>query len=83
MEEHFNYFSDWREQQAHCTACGWTGSSLTDAFEELFDALIEFTCPACNVIITMVSYPTLDEIEEAAEKGNSEAIKMLKNLQKT
>jgi len=77
MSEHFKYFSNWREQPAECAGCGWTAASLTDADDELFDALIEYTCPECGAILAVVSYPTLDEIEKAAKEGDPEATGML------
>lgn len=71
MSEHFSWFSRWREARVTCR-CGWSGP-LTDDHSEIFDALLELRCPACDAILALVSFPTEDEIEAEMEAGHPEA----------
>lgn len=50
--------------------------------KEPFSELMDFSCPSCDKMILIVSYPTLEEIEQAAAYGNTEAIAQLRNTRK-
>lgn len=39
-----------------------------ECWNDLFDA----SCPRCDAMLLVVSYPTLEEMERAARRGNKE-----------
>lgn len=71
------YDLDWRIEEFKCPDCGWSGK-MDEMSNELFNEVMDFSCPSCDKMILIVSYPTLDEIEEAAASGNAEAIAQLR-----
>lgn len=71
MTQQARYYSDWRAQPYSCP-CGWKSSGDELALE-LFDALMQLSCPTCDRHLLLVSHPTFDEIREAAARGNEEA----------
>lgn len=75
MSDHVAYFSDWRARTYTCE-CGWSGPQA-DLDIEPFDELAQYSCPKCDRHLVLVSYPTGDDIKEAAARGNEEAVKML------
>jgi hypothetical protein len=75
MAEHAHYFSDWRARTVSC-ACGWTGPH-GELDSELFDELQQLSCPKCDAHLLLVSYPTGEDIQRAAEEGHEEAVRML------
>jgi len=46
--------------------------------QDWYAELTDFSCPSCDKMILIVSYPTLHEIKQAALSGNAEAIKELR-----
>lgn len=75
MSDNVAYFGDWRARSYACE-CGWSGPS-TDLGSEPFDELARYSCPKCDKRLVLVTYPTGDEIKEAAARGNEEAVTML------
>jgi hypothetical protein len=65
------YYSSWRKKRYACK-CGWKGPH-DEMSTELFDSLIELSCPECDAHLLLVPYPTFDEVKTAAAKGNKEA----------
>ncbi len=78
MTAHRPYFSPWRDETVACT-CGWSGTGH-DLDVEPFAELAEYSCPKCAAHLLRVSYPTADEIEAAAAKGNEEARAMAERV---
>jgi hypothetical protein len=79
MSLHVSYYDEgWRTKELEC-ACGWRGTSAA-ASSEPFDALCEYSCPACQTSLLLVSYPTGDEVRAAAARGNAEAQAQLETL---
>jgi hypothetical protein len=70
------FYSNWQQEIFACAECGWTGKV---AFEDLdvgdVAAIIE--CRNCYSRLGIVLYPNLEDAEEAAAQGNTEAIQML------
>src|SRR5580658_4112837 len=72
----YKFYSNWQQEIFACAECGWTGKV---AFEDLdvgdVAAIIE--CRNCYSRLGIVLYPNLEDAEEAAAQGNTEAIQML------
>ena len=63
MARHFGYYDDWKSAVLKCGQCGWTGPFQQGSvahFEELIDA----SCPVCDTMLAIVSYPTTKESEK-------------------
>ena len=76
----FGYYDPYATEEFGCR-CGWRGSFeglSTETFEELFDA----SCPKCGTMLAIVSFPSADEVRQAARQGNEEASRDLKNVRK-
>ncbi len=65
------YFEFDDKQTIECQICGWSG--LPDGHKEYYNDLFDVSCPKCDKMLLVVSYPTAQETEEAAKKGNNEA----------
>jgi predicted RNA-binding Zn-ribbon protein involved in translation (DUF1610 family) len=73
MAKLFNYFDKaWRSDSFACPSCAWNGPSAAMTSES-HKELMDFSCPQCDKMILIVSYPTLGEISRAAQSGNTEA----------
>ncbi len=71
------YFTPWRAEVFSCR-CGWSGRS--DAMNiEPFAELAQYACPLCDVHLILLSYPTEDDVREAAARGDEEAARMLRD----
>lgn len=66
-----NYYGDWKTRDHTCT-CGWEGSG-SELSTELFEALIEASCPKCDRHLVLVSFSSSGETRAAAAAGNDEA----------
>ncbi len=78
MAQHSPYYdTTWRLQEFTCPTCGWCGC-VDDMEQDWYAELTDFSCPSCDKMILIVSYPTLHEIKQAALSGNAEAIKELR-----
>lgn len=78
MAQHFGYYDGYASMAFRC-GCGWTGpfSELRqECYRELFDA----SCPRCDKMLAIVSFPTDDETRQAAARGNKEAERNLKSV---
>ncbi|MEJ7786866.1 MAG: hypothetical protein WKF62_05795 [Solirubrobacterales bacterium] len=64
-------------KEISCAACGWSGAA-SEGGEHMFDELFDVRCPTCQNMLLIVGYPTFAEIEEAAKRGNEEAINELR-----
>jgi len=74
MSQTFEYCDpSWRTQTFHCPACGWSGRPFDDMAPEGFRELMHFECGACEMILVIVVYPTVEETRTAAAAGNAEA----------
>lgn len=72
------YFDDWRKETWTCRGCGWTGPEK-EASVEIFAELMELNCPQCDGRLAVISFPTLQQIKNAADDGNEEAQRMLRS----
>jgi hypothetical protein len=75
MSQNPSYFSGWEFQEQECSKCGWVGLG-SEAGEELFFALVEVNCPACDGRLFTVPLPTDEQVAEAAAKGIPQAVSM-------
>lgn len=74
----FSWYGDYRSCEFHCR-CGWFGpygDLATEAHRDLLDA----SCPQCDTMLAIVSYPLEEETREAAREGNREAQRALPNV---
>lgn len=60
--------------------CGWKGLGSELLQGEMFSELAGFDCPQCRSKVGTVSFPTSDEVRDAAGSGNAEAIAHLAQL---
>ena len=79
MSAHRDYFTNWRSEVHECE-CGWEGKPKGMA-TELFEELLEHSCPDCARHLLLVSFPTLDEITAAAARADAEALEMLARIE--
>lgn len=72
-----DYFGGWREEDFLCRECGWqgVGSQLTP---RIGAALFVLECPRCRSAVAGGSHPTHEDAQEAAERGNAEAVQWLR-----
>ena len=71
-----NYFTTgWRTDRISC-ACGWEGDSGKMQME-LHEEVTDYTCPACENTLLIVSHPDLEQVRQAAADGNQEARQQL------
>lgn len=59
--------------------CGWVGP-FSDLWQEHSNELFDASCPNCETMLAIVSFPTLNEIRSAAREGNKEAQKQLRSI---
>lgn len=45
-----------------CQHCGWDGPGTALRVGDVFDALYEMNCPACDEKVLNIMYPTLEEM---------------------
>jgi len=67
------YFSGWQTWDWVCPTCDWKGNG-TDLAHEDFNELFELHCPSCNHKLGLITYPTREETQIAANAGNSEGL---------
>ncbi len=73
------YYDLDENEELTCPRCGWNGTAKegdTELYRELFDV----SCPECEQMLLIVSYPTMGETEEAAKRGNTKALEELSSL---
>jgi len=69
----YNYYDNWKDVILVCPVCGWKGKR-EDGVVEYFSDLFDISCPKCDKMLAVVSYPTIDETKEAASDGHEEAL---------
>jgi len=72
MAQIVNYDDYDRHAIISCPSCDWSGPSADH--EDYFEQLLDVTCPSCDTMLLIVSYPTPDETQAAAPAGNQEAV---------
>ncbi len=65
------YFDFDEKRVIICPVCGWSG--LPDGHKGYYNELFDISCPKCDKMLYVVSYPTRQETEEAAVAGNQAA----------
>lgn len=63
----FKYYDDWKTPILECAQCGWKGTfeqGAVDYFGEVMDS----SCPGCEKMLAIVSYPTSEETEVNMDK---------------
>src|SRR5690348_15155017 len=68
MSKHFGYHDNWENEELECPTCGWKGTFKEGAVE-LYKELMDSSCPHCDKILAIVSYPILYPNFEAAERN--------------
>jgi hypothetical protein len=80
VSKKFRWFDDWRRAPLRCPVCGWDGELDPDDVE-VYDQLMDFSCPDCEKILAIISYPAPGEVRRAAAAGgNPEATEMLSSV---
>ncbi|MDD5054871.1 MAG: HD domain-containing protein [Candidatus Peribacteraceae bacterium] len=71
---HFHYlFDDWRNAALRCFVCGWTGK-IKHEDTEVYDSLFDYSCPKCDKMLAIVSYPTQEEDEAWGKATPGDAV---------
>jgi hypothetical protein len=73
------YYEYHGDEQLACPRCGWSGLAR-DGSQELHRELFDVSCPSCDKMLLVVSFPTSEETRQAAAAGNPEAIGELPRL---
>jgi hypothetical protein len=79
----FKYYSNWQNEVFTCPKCGWTGTVTTMDLGDPFPQSAPIECPKCFKILGAVLFPDVRDTEEAAAKGNEEAIRSLASFRET
>src|SRR4051812_7184278 len=66
-----DYFQYDKRAALACPSCAWKGTGA-EGHRGIFDELFDVRCPDCSNMLLIVSYPTFDQIREAAAAGNAE-----------
>lgn len=74
-----NYFT--YQTTTFTCPCGWTGFGSDLKLGEMFSELAEYDCPRCASKVVTISYPTSEEVRDAAAARNAEAIAELGRLE--
>jgi|RhiMethySRZTD1v2_1073278.scaffolds.fasta_scaffold489193_1 hypothetical protein len=69
------YFDFHPEMVATCE-CGWAGRGRDTEIELYESPVVTRHCPKCDSILLSMEYPTFNQVREAAEAGNEEAVRM-------
>jgi hypothetical protein len=72
----YHYFDNYSDETFKCPVCAWSGG-FEQLSRETYRDLFDGSCPQCDKMLIIVSFPTLVEIRNAAVDGNEKAIKML------
>lgn len=75
------YYDFKDEDRLICPRCGWAGP-VKDGDTELFEELLQVSCPRCDKHLLLASYPTQDETEQMASRGNRKALENLPSLRR-
>ncbi len=60
MSQVFEYEEDWEEIILTCTECNWKGT-FREGDTEMYAEVMDSSCPNCDIILAVVSYPTTAE----------------------
>ena len=77
----FRWYDLPEDDQFQCE-CGWTGSFM-DLSREMFEELVDGSCPSCERMLAIRSYPTIPEISAAAEAGDPKAAEQLESIEES
>jgi len=61
--------------------CGWHGTFMASAREH-YETLVDGSCPVCDTMLVIRSYPTRPEIVVAAADGNADATRQLRSIER-
>jgi hypothetical protein len=56
VAKHFEYLDNWKSAVLECSSCGWTGT-FEGGSVELYNELMDSSCPTCDTMLAIVSYP--------------------------
>lgn len=82
MAVELGYYDFWEDEPLTCPHCGWTGQA-GDGSQEAHTELFDVSCPRCDKMLLIVSYPTIDETTQAAAAGNEAAKAELPRIEQT
>ncbi len=74
-----SYYANRDDDRFRCS-CGWSGS-LTELDTEAFAELADGSCPRCEQMLLIRSFPTMADMREWAARGNAEAASDLARVQ--
>jgi len=71
---------DVRDSDRFQCRCGWSGP-IGEMVVEGYNELVDGSCPLCDQMLMIRSFPTLDEVRVAAARGDSGAISDLQHFE--
>ncbi|MEI8230591.1 MAG: HD domain-containing protein [Candidatus Peregrinibacteria bacterium] len=72
MQLHY-IFDDWRNAELTCPVCGWKGK-IEHKYTEAHDGLFDYSCPKCDKMLAIVSYPTQEETDAWGNATQGDAV---------
>jgi hypothetical protein len=66
MAKHFGYYDNWKSAILHCPRCDWKGT-FEEGLVEYHREWMDTSCPTCDELQAIVSYPTDKESEANSE----------------
>jgi hypothetical protein len=75
------YYAADRETRTFSCPCGWSGR-IPDMDQQAFREVVEHDCPSCDTMLVIREYPTHEEVHEAAQRGDPEAIRELPSYER-
>jgi len=76
-----SYYEFDPEAGVTCGACGWKGRA-GDGSREYHQELFDTSCPRCDRMLLIISYPTDYEVRAAAAAGNLQAVEDLEGVER-
>ncbi|MEX0621829.1 MAG: HD domain-containing protein [Candidatus Woykebacteria bacterium] len=64
-----DYYDYEKEQLLECPVCSWRGKAK-DGNMDYSDDLFDLSCPKCNQMVLVVSYPLMEDVKREYAKGN-------------
>ncbi len=66
MAKRFGYYDNWKSAILHCRQCGWKGT-FEEGSVEIHRDWMDTSCPTCDELLAVVSYPTNEESKDNSE----------------
>jgi hypothetical protein len=76
-----NYYDYDEPEMIECPQCRWVGSGA-EGSGEYYRELFDVSCPRCDKMLLIISYPTIEETKAAAAAGNPRALEAMHGVER-